>query len=65
MPHRSSSQEVFYKKDFLKKTHRKYLRPASLLKKRLRQWCFPVNFMKFLRTPHFIEHLRLLLVDLD
>ena len=27
------------------------LRPASLLKKRLRHRCFPVNFGKFLRTP--------------
>ena len=28
------------------------LRSATLLKKRLRHWCFPVNFAKFLRT-HF------------
>ena len=27
------------------------LRPATLLKKRLWQRCFPVNFRKFLRTP--------------
>ena len=27
------------------------LRPATLLKKRLRNRCFPVNFSKFLRTP--------------
>ena len=27
------------------------LRPATLLKKRLQQRCFPVNFVKFLRTP--------------
>ena len=27
------------------------LRPATLLKKRLWQRCFPVNFVKFLRTP--------------
>ena len=26
------------------------LRPATLLKKRLRHKCFPVNFTKFLRT---------------
>ena len=30
---------------------KKYLRPATLLKKRLWQRCFPVNFAKFLRTP--------------
>ena len=31
------------------------LRPVTLSKKRL--WrCFPVNFVKFLRTPFFIEH---------
>ena len=35
------------------------LRPVTLLKKRLwhRCWSFPVNFVKFLRTP-FTEHLR-------
>ena len=27
------------------------LRPATLLKKRLRHWCFPVNFVKNLRVP--------------
>ena len=27
------------------------LRPATLLKKRLRHRCFPVDFPKFLRTP--------------
>ena len=30
---------------------------ATLLKKKLRHWCFPVNFAKFLRTPIFTEHL--------
>ena len=29
------------------------LRPATLLKKRLWHGCFPVNFVKFLRTPFF------------
>ena len=29
------------------------LRPAALLKKRLWHRCFPVNFVKFLRTPFF------------
>ena len=29
------------------------LRPAILLKKRLWHRCFPVNFVKFLRTPFF------------
>ena len=39
------------------------LRPATLLKKRLWHWCFPVNFPKFLRTP-FLQNTsrRLLLV---
>ena len=32
-------------------------RPANLLKQRLWQRCFPVNFAKFLRTPIVIEHL--------
>ena len=38
------------------------LRPETLLKKRLWHRCFPVNFVKFLRTPFFIEHLRWLLL---
>ena len=33
------------------------LRPATLLKRRLWHTCFPVNFVKFLRTPIFIEHI--------
>ena len=34
----------------------KCLSPATLFKRRLWQWCFPVNFVKFLRTPFFAEH---------
>ena len=34
------------------------LRPATLLKKRLRHMCFPVNFAKFLRAPFLTDHLR-------
>ena len=33
------------------------LRPATLFKKTLQHRCFPVNFLKFLRTPFFTEHL--------
>ena len=33
------------------------LRPATLLKKRLWQRCFPVNFKKSLRTPFCTKHL--------
>ena len=36
-------------------------RPATLLKKRLRHRCFPVNFTKSLGTPFFKEHFRWLL----
>ena len=32
------------------------LRPSTLLKKRLWHRCFPVNFVKFLRTPFLTEH---------
>ena len=39
------------------------LRPATLLKKRLRHRCFPLNFVKFLRTPFFIEQLWWLLLE--
>ena len=38
------------------------LSPATLLKKRLWHRCFPVNFVKFLRTPFFTEHLWWLLL---
>ena len=37
--------------DYLKKYIDRGLRPATLLKKRLWHRCFPVNFVKFLRTP--------------
>ena len=40
------------------------LRPSTLLKKRLLHMCFTVNFVKFLRTPFFIDHLRWLLLSL-
>ena len=36
--------------------------PATLLKKRLWHRCFPVSFLKFLRTPFFIKHLWQLLL---
>ena len=38
------------------------LKPATLLKKRLWHRCFPVNFVKFLRTPFLTEHLRWMLL---
>ena len=38
------------------------LKPAPLLKKRLWHRCFPVNFVKYLRTSFFIEHLWWLLL---
>ena len=70
---RSSRPEVFRKKGVLRKFAKftgKHLcqslffnkvaglRPATLLKKRLWRRCFPVNFVKFLRTPFLTEHLR-------
>ena len=63
---RSSRPEVFFKKGVLKnfgKFTGKHLcqslffnkvaevRPETLLKKRLWHRCFPLNFVKFLRTP--------------
>ena len=41
-----------------------HLGPATLLKKRLWHRCFPVTFVKFLKTPFFIEHLWWLLPTL-
>ena len=69
--HRSNHQRCSLKKEFFKnftKFKGKHLcwslffnidsglRPATLLKKRLQQRCFPVNFVKFSRTPFFTEH---------
>ena len=55
---KSSRPEVFCKKvvlrNFAKFTGKNLcLRPATLLKKRLWQRCFPVKFAKFLRTHFF------------
>ena len=50
---RSSRSLMFFKKG---------VRPATLLKKRPWNWCFFVNFAKFLRTPLFMEHLWWLLL---
>ena len=41
------------------------LTPATLLKKRLWHGCFPVNFVKFIRTPFYTEHLWWLLLILQ
>ena len=38
------------------------LRPVTLSKMILRYRCFPMNYVKFLRTTFFIEHLRWLLL---
>ena len=62
---RSSRPEVFCKKGVLKnftKFTGKHLCKSpffniTLLKKRLWHRCFPVNFVKFLRTSFFLEHL--------
>ena len=63
--------EVFCKKGVLRnfvkftgKHLRQSLRPATLLKKRLWQRGFPVNFAKFLRTSFVTEHLRWLLLHI-
>ena len=40
------------------------LRSATLLKKRLRRRCFPVNFVKFLRATFYKEHLWWLLLTI-
>ena len=68
---KSCHPEVFYKKDALKnftkftgkhlcRNHFFYkvagLRPATLLKKRFGHVCFPVNIVKFLRSPFYRTH---------
>ena len=74
----SSCQEVFCRKSVLKNSSNftgKHLcqslyfnkdaglRPETLLKKSLRYRFFPMNFAQFLKTPVFIEHLWLLLLN--
>ena len=39
------------------------VRPATLLKKKIWHWYFPVNFAKFLRTSFLTKHLRWLLLE--
>ena len=58
MKSRNSHQRCSMKKVVLRnftkftgKHLRQSFRPATLLKKRLWHMCFPVNFVKFLRTP--------------
>ena len=80
MKARSSPLEVFCKKDFLRnfaKFKGKHLcqslffnkvaelRPATLLEKRFWHRCFPVNFVRFLRTAFFIEQLSWLLLEVS
>ena len=75
---RSSRPEVFCKKGVLRNFAKFTVKhlwqrlffnkvsglcPATLLKKNLWHRCFPVNFVKFLRTPpSFTEHLRWMLL---
>ena len=66
---RSSRPGVFCKicalRNFAKFTGKPLcLRAATLLKKRLWDSVFPVNFVKFLRTPFFIEQLCWLLLTI-
>ena len=76
---RSSRPEMFCKKrvlrNFTKLTGKQLfqslicnkvagLRPAPLLKKRLWHRCLPVNFVKFPRTPFYIEYLCWLLLTM-
>ena len=68
-PFRSSRSGVFCKKDGFRNFAKfigKYLcmRPATLVKKRLWHWRFPLNFAKFLKTPFFIEHIWWLLLTI-
>ena len=63
---RSSRPEMFCKKGILRNLTKftgkhlcqsLFFRLVTLLKKRLWHSCFPVNFVKFLRTPFCIGHL--------
>ena len=79
-PYRSSCPDVFCKegvlRNFTKFTGKHLcqglfcnkiagLRPPILIKKIPWHKCFPVDFVKFLRTRFFTEHFRWLLLSLD
>ena len=62
---RSSRPEVFCRKGVLRNftkftgkhlCHSLFFNKVAVIKKRLWRRCFPVNFMKFLRTHFFTEH---------
>ena len=52
---RSSHQRCSMREGILRNFTK--FRPTTLLKRRLQRRCFPVNFVKFLRTLFFTEHL--------
>ena len=63
---RSNCPEVFCKKGVLRiftKFTGKHLVQIHIFKQRIWHRCFPVNFVKFLRTSFFIEHLLWLLLE--
>ena len=51
-----SQENICSRVSFLIKLQTWCLIPAALLKKRLWNWCFPVNFLKFLRITFLTEH---------
>ena len=55
--------KIFCGKNMLRfRSSRPDMAPATLLKKRFWRWCFPVSFLKFLRTSFYKEHLQWLLL---
>ena len=58
----NSQENACSRVSFLIKLQASGLSPTTLLKKRLWHRCFPVNFVKFLRTPFFTNHLWWLLL---
>ena len=62
---RMTLAKIRRKKNYLHiRINKQPARPTTLLKKRPWHWCFPLNFVKFLRTPFYIEHLWWLLLNL-
>ena len=58
----NSQENTCARVSFLIKLQASGLSPTTLLKKRLWHRCFPVNFVKFLRTLFFTNHLWWLLL---
>ena len=55
-----NQNEITFQSGSQKKVSTKGLEACNFIKKRLQHRCFPGNIAKFLRTPNFEEHMRMI-----